>query len=165
MSCSLPIPPTGKPETYDALANALIEVSSAHREASKHFEAALPHLRQASELDGQSQIIRDEVTVMNSRSTALMLEFLSLVQADPHGNIAQTDALMSEAKAVDRRAQALFVNACALTTQASEEMRRGLSVWHEGTAALRVGMERATTLVQEARNHQSNGGNPDAAAA
>ena len=165
MSFSLPIPPRGDPDIYDALANALIEASRAHLEASAHFEAALPHLRQASELDNQSQIIRNESIDMIGRSADLMLEVARLMQADPSGNIAQAIALMSEVKDADRRAQALSAGSAALTRQASGEVTQGLSAWREGTEALRVGVERATTLVQEARNHQTNGGNPDAAAA
>ena len=162
---ALPIPPSGEPDIYEALANALLAASKAHLDASAHFEAALPRLRQARELDDQCQIIRDESIVWVNRAADLMLEVASLARADLQGNIGQAMRLMSDVKDADRRAQALSAGATALTRQASAEVEQGLSIWHEGTETLRVGLERAATLLQEARNHQANGDNPEAQAA
>ncbi|MDE2785908.1 MAG: hypothetical protein OXL37_04525 [Chloroflexota bacterium] len=158
---ALPIPPSGEPDIYEALANALLEASRAHLEASGYFEAALPRLRQARELDDQCQILREESLAMVNRSADLMLEVGSLARADLQGNIAQALALMSDVKEIDRRARALSAGASALLWQASGEAEQGLSIWREGTDALRIGLERAATLLQEASNHQANGDNPD----
>ena len=104
---ALPIPPSGEPDIYEPLANALLEASRAHSEASAYFEAALPQLRQARELDDQCQILREESLAMVNRSADLMLEVASLARADLQGNIAQAQALMSDVKETDRRARAV----------------------------------------------------------
>ena len=156
------LPPPDEPHIHETLIAALIAASTAHLEASSYFEAALPHLGQARELDDQSQVVRNESIAAIDRAADLMLEVAALVQEDPPGNITQAIALMSDVKDADRRAPALSAGAAALTRQASVELEQGLTIWHEGTQALRVGLERASTLLQEGRRRQTNGDAPDA---
>ena len=162
MSFSLPIPPRGDPDIYDALANALIETSRAHLEASAHFEAALPHIDHSINLHKQVEEIMQRSLAAESGAAASIAEAARLIRENSQENIARALELIAEVTAANEQARSISAGSYALTMQASEEMRLGLSAWREGTEALRVGVERATTLVQEARNHQTNGGNPEA---
>ena len=51
-----PLPPPDEPDIYESLIDALIAASTAFREASPHFEAALPRLRRAFELHEEVQL-------------------------------------------------------------------------------------------------------------
>ena len=165
MSISLPIPPTGDPETYDALANALIVANSAQLEASERFEAGLRNIEHSLNLHKQIEEITQRSFSAESGAAGLIIEAARLIRENPQENIARALELIAEVMAANEQARSISAGSYALTRQASGEVTQGLSAWHEGTEALRVGIERATTLVQEARNYQSNGGNPDAAAA
>ena len=156
-----PLPPPNEPDIYESLINALIAASVGFREASPHFEAALTHMRQAFELDREVQEIVEESAAVSEHATELLLEAVAMVQADPRGNITEALALSAQATAISRRARDTSAQSTALTARASIEMTQGLEVWHRGSESLRIGLERATTLLQAARGRQTNGGNPD----
>ena len=157
-----PLPPPDEPDIYEALINALIAASTAFREASPHFEAALPHMRRAFELDREVQDRLEESVAVSERATELLLEAVALVQADPLGNITEALALSAQATVISRQARDISAQSTALTARSSIEMTQGLEIWHRGSESLRVGLERATTLLQAARRHQTNGDAPDA---
>ena len=159
------LPPPGEPDIYEGLANALIAASNAFLEAEPHLDAALPHLRNAVELDRQCGDILDLMLVVSSEAEALLVEGVALLDADPQGNLAQARAKFAEMREAHRRGRALSAGASALTREANAEVTKGLAIWREGTYALRTGLERATTILQEVRRHQTNGDTPDAAAA
>lgn len=156
------LPPPDEPDIYESLINALVAASTAFREASPYFAAALPHMRRSIELDRQVQDIVEESIGISERATELLLEAVALVQADPQGNVAEALALSAQATATSRRARNVSAQATGITAQATVEMLRGVEIWHEGSESLRVGLERATTLLQAVRRPQTNGDAPDA---
>ena len=157
-----PLPPPDEPDIYESLINALIAASTAFREASPHFEAALPHMRRALELDREVQVMLEESAAVSERATELLLEAVALVQADPLGNITEALTLSAQATAVSRQARDISAQSTASTALATVEMTQGLEIWHRGSESLRVGLERATTLLQAARRRQANGDASDA---
>ena len=160
-----PVLPPDEPDIYEALIEVLITASTAHLEASGYFEVGLKHIDQSIELHRHSEEVMERSFAVEQEAAGLMSEAVQLIQANPQENITRAIALIAEASEVNRQARAISAGAYALTRQASDEMRQGLSVWNEGTAALRIGLDRAATLLQEVRRHQSNGGTPDAQAA
>lgn len=87
------------------------------------------------------------------------------MQADPQSNREQARERIAELQEKHDQKEALLAGAAALTREASAETRQGLEIWGAGAAALRVGLARAATMLQQVRRHQSNGGAPDAHAA
>ncbi len=156
------LPPPDEPDIYEGLINALIAASTAHREASERFQVGLPYVHRAFELHEQVRQIVEESNVAWEESTELLLEAVGLVQADPQGNIVRAMALSAQASVASRRARAISEQTTVLMQQASAEFMRGMEVWNEGSESLRVGLERATTLLQSARRRETNGDNPDA---
>ena len=155
-------PPPDEPDIYEGLINALIAASTGFREASVHFEAGLPHMRRAFELHEEVRLIIDEAYPVSAEATTLLLEAVVLVQADPQGNAAQALALSARVTADLNRARTAAPQVSALLQQASTEMLDGIAIWNQGSESLRVGLERATTLLQSARRRPTNGDNPDA---
>ena len=160
-----PVPPPDEPDIYEALIEVLITASTAHLEASSHFEIGLKHIDQSLELHRHSEEVMEQSLAVEQEAARLMSEAVRLIRSDPQENITRAIALMADAGEVNRRARAISAGAYAITRQASDEMRQGLSIWGEGTAALRIGLERAATLLQQARRRQTNGDRPDAQAA
>ena len=159
------LPPPDEPDIYGSLINALVAASTAFRESSPYFEAALPRIRRAFELHQEVQLAIDAAYPASAETTALLLEGVALIQADPRGNAERALALSAQATAELNRARAAAPQVSPLLEQASIEMLEGMEIWHRGSESLRVGLERATTLLQAARRPQTNGGNPDAPAA
>ncbi len=156
------LPPQDEPNIYEALADALIAASTAFLEAEVHFDASRPYMDQSLELLRQSELIDNEANATSERAYDLMSEYRELTDADPRGNIDQARALMAEVLETRRRTQALRAGAVALTQQALAESRQGQTIRDKGTRALRIGLERATTLLQQARRRPTNGDAPDA---
>ena len=156
------LPPPDEPDIYESLINALVAASTAFRESSPYFEAALPYMRRALELDRQVQDISEESAAVSEQATALLLEAVAMVQANPQGNVIEALALSAQATSHSRQARTISSRATALTAQASVQMLQGLEIWGRGSESLRVGLERATTLLQQARRRQTNGDAPDA---
>ena len=155
------LPPPDEPDIYESLINALIAASSGFREASTHFEAALPHMRRALELDRQILDIIEESGSVSADTTSRLLEAVRLVQDDPRRNVTEALAMTAHVTAELRRARSITAQSAVLNAHASVEMVRGLETWHQGSESLRTGLERATTLLQAARRPPTNGGNPD----
>ena len=159
------LPPPGEPDIYEGLASALIAASNAFLEAEPHLDAALPHLRQAVELDRQCGDILDLMLAASSEAEALLAEGIALLDANPRENLWEARTKFEEMRDYHRRGRALSAGASALTREANAEVTKGLTIWREGTNALRTGLERATVIFQEVRRHQTNGDTPEAAAA
>ena len=157
-----PLPFPDEPDIYESLIDALIAASTAFREASPHFEAALPRMRRAFELDRDVQVMVEESAAVSERATELLLEAVALVQTDPLGNITEALALSAQATAISRRARDISAQSTSLTARASIKMAQGMETWHRGSESLRVGLERSTTLLQAAWRSQTNGDAPDA---
>ena len=156
------LPPPDEPDIYEGLINALIAASTAHREASERFQVGLPYINRSFELHRQVHAIMEESRTASEEATEILLEAVSLVQDDPQGNIVRAMALSAQATAASRRARAISAETAALTQQASVEFTRGMGIWNQGSESLRVGLERATTLLQQARRRPTNGDAPDA---
>ena len=156
------LPPPDEPDIYESLINALIAASTAFRESSPYFEAALPRIRRAFELHQEVQLAIDAAYPASAETTALLLEAVALIQADPRGNAERALALSAQATAELNRARAVAPQISPLLQQASIEMLEGMEIWHQGSESLRVGLERATTLLQAVRRPQTNGDAPDA---
>ncbi len=158
-----PVPSPDEPDIYEALIDYLEAASAAHREASFHFEAALPQINRGIALHRESQGIMNEANALSDEATEALLEAVALVQDNPQTNIIRAMGLAAQATAASRRARIISGQSLELTQQAYEEVAQGLAVWSEGSQLLRDGMARATTLLRVTRRRQTNGGNPDAA--
>ena len=156
------LPPPGEPDIYESLIGVLVAASTAFRESSPYFEAALPRIRRAFELHEEVRLAIDAAYPASTETTALLLEAVALIQADPRGNAERALALSAQATAELHRARAAAPQVSPLLQQASIEMLEGMEIWHHGSELLRVGLERATTLLQAARRPQTNGDAPDA---
>lgn len=159
------VPPQDEPDINEVLIDYLEAASAAHREASFHFEAALPQLNLGIELHRQSSDIMREADVVSDEATEMLLEAIALVQENPQGNIVRAMGLAAQATAASRRARVISSQSYELTQQAASEITQGMTVWSEGSRLLREGLEQATTLLQASRRRQTNGGRPDAPAA
>jgi hypothetical protein len=156
------VPPPDEPDIYESLINALIAASTGFREASVHFEAGLPHMRRAFELHEEVRLIIDAAYPVSAETTTLLLEAVALIQADPQGNATQALALSAQVTADLNRTRTVAPHVPALLQQASTETLDGIAIWNQGSESLRIGLERATTLLQAARRRQTNGDMPDA---
>ena len=159
------LPPPGEPDIYEALIEAMIIASTAHLEADVYFRDGLKHLKHAIELYRQMAAVEGEMHAAADEAEALLSEGVALLDADPKGNLAQARAKFAEMREVHRRGRSMSAGASALMREASAEITKGLEIRDEGTHALRIGLERATTILQEVRRHQTNGDTPDATAA
>lgn len=160
-----PVPTPGEPDFYESLADALLTASAAFLEAEPHFRVGMAHLRNCVELDRQVDLIDQQVRRVSTEAQQLASESIELTQADLPGNLARVRELMAEFREKHDQISALLAGAAALTREATAETTKGLEIWGVGSAALRVGLERAATLLQQARRRQTNGGTPDALAA
>ena len=160
-----PVPTPGEPDIYASMADALLTASKAFLEAEPHFRAGLAHMRNCTELDRQVGLIDQQAHRASVEAHLLISEYTDLMRADPQGNLERARDLMAEVREKHIQTEALLAGAAALTREASAETMKGLEIWGTGAAALRVGVERATTLLQQARRHHTNGGTPDAQAA
>ena len=156
-----PVPSPGEPDIYEALIDYLEAASAAHREASFHFEAALPQLNRGIALHRESQGIMNEANALSDEATELLLEAVALVQDNPQANIIQAMGLAAQATAASRRARIISSQSQELTQQAYEEVAQGMTVWNEGSRLLREGLDRASALLRGMRRRQTNGGAPD----
>ena len=159
------VPTPGEPDIYESLADALFTASTAFLEAEPHFRAGLAHMRNCTELDRQVGLIDQQAHRASAEAHQLISEYTELMQSDPQGNLERARALMAEVREKHTQTEALLAGAAALTREASAETMKGLAIWGVGADALRAGLERATTLLQQARRHHTNGGTPDAQAA
>ena len=160
-----PVPTPGEPDIYESLADALFTASTAFLDAEPHFRDGLAHMRNCAELDRQVGVIDQQAHRASAEAHQLLSEYTDLMQADPQGNLVRARELMAVVREKHTQTEALLAGAAALTREATAETMKGLEIWGVGAAALRVGLERATTLLQQARRHHTNGGTPDAQAA
>ena len=158
------LPPEGEPDIYEVLIEVLIIASTAHVEAYGHFRDGLQHIKHSIDLYRQAGDLEGEMHAAADEAEALLSEGVALLDADAQGNLAPARAKFAEMREIHRRGRALSAGASALTREASAEITKGLEIQEEGTHALRIGLERATTLLREARRHQTNGDTPEAAA-
>ena len=159
------VPHHDEPDIYEVIAEALIAASKAHMEASAHFEDGLKRIRHCLDLHRQSEEVMERSLAAETEAAGLMAEAAELTRHNSQENIARAIALIAQVAESNRQARAMSAGAYALTRQASDEMLRGLAVWSEGTKSLQVGVERAATLLQQARRQPTNGDAPDTLAA
>ena len=160
-----PVPTPGEPDIYEVLLDALIAASTAFLDAESHFQASYPYMTQSIALHGQADLVSEQARRASHDASGLMAEYLALMQDNPQENLARARDLMAEVRDAHDRAQALYAGSLALSRQALVETEQGMAIWNDGAQALRTGLERATTLLQQARRHHTNGGTPDAQAA
>ena len=159
------LPPEGEPDIYEVLIEVLVIASTAHLEAYGHFRDGLQHIKHSIELYRQAGDLEGEMHATADEAEALLSEGVALLDANPRENLGKARAKFAEMRDCHRRGRALSAGASALVREASAEITKGLEIRDEGTHALRIGLERATTLLREVRRHQTNGDTPEAAAA
>ncbi len=155
-----PVPPPDEPDIYEALIDYLEAAGAAHREASFHFEAALPQINRAQRMHRESSDIMREADARSDEAAELLIEAIALVQDNPQGNIIRAMGLAAQATSASRRARIISGQAYELTRQAADEMAQGLAVWSAGSQSLRDGLERASRLWRARRRRQTNGDSP-----
>ena len=159
------VPHQDEPDIYESLADALIAASTAYLDADPYYEAGMTHLRQASELDQKSEELAVQAGMIMEQAYTLFSEYCALTGTDPQQNIDQARELMVEIRDLHRQERALRGGAAALGRQSLSETMQGMEIRAKGHEALRTGLERAATLLQQARRRPTNGDTPDTLAA
>lgn len=159
------VPHQDEPDIYESLADALIAASTAYLDADPYYEAGMTHLRQARELDQQGGELAVQAGLIMEQAYTLFSEYRALTDTNPQQHIDQARELMVEILDLHRREQALRAGVAALGRESLSETMQGMEIRAKGHEALRTGLERATTLLQQARQRPTNGDAPDTLAA
>ena len=159
------LPPPGEPDIYQSLLDAMVQASQTMRTANAAYAAALQPLRQAMERIGQHTAMLEQVGNLSTRAQEASREALSVPLDDSPERMRYAAALFGQAADLHHEAAAVAREIHLSMLQASPLLMQGIEMMLVASEEHRIGLERATTLLQQARRHQTNGGRPDAQAA
>ena len=160
-----PVPVPGEPDIYAALLNAMVQASGTMRAANAAYAAALQPLRQAMERIGRHTAMLEQVGELSDRAYAVSREALAMPLQDSPERMRQAAAMFGQAADLHREAAVTAREIHFSMLQASPLLMQGIEMMLAASEEHRIGLERATMLLQQARRRQTNGGAPDALAA
>ena len=159
------LPPPDEPDIYEALLAALVQASETIRVANAAYAAALPLLRQAMEMLQRQTVLMEQVGELSNRARLASREAESLANQDRPETMRQARTLFEQAAELHGEAAAVARRIYFAMMQASPLMLQGVAATLAASEEHRIGLERASTLLQQARRRQTNGDRPDAQAA
>lgn len=159
------LPPADEPDIYESLLNAMVQASGTMRAANAAYAAALQPMRQAMERIGRHTALLEQVGELSDRASAASREALAMPLRDSPERMRQAAAMFGQAAELHREAAVTAREIHFSMLPASPLLMQGIEMMLAASEEHRIGLERAVTLLQQARRHQSNGGAPDVAAA
>ena len=159
------LPPPGEPDIYEALLTAMVQASETTRIANAAYAAALQPLRQAMEMLPRQTVLMEQVAELSSRARLASREAESLANQDSPERMRQARLLLEQAAELHGEAAAVARRIHFAMMQASPLLLQGIEASLAASEEHRIGLERATLLLQQARRRQTNGDTPNIQAA
>ena len=159
------LPPPGEPEIYEALLTAMVQASETTRVANAAYAAALQPLRQAMEMAAREAGMLDRLGELSDRAHAASRDAIAMANQGGVERMRQAETLFEQAAALRREAAVAARQINFSAQQASALMLQGIEASLAASEEHRIGLERATSLLQQVRRRQSNGDTPEAQAA
>ena len=159
------LPPPDEPDIYEALLAALVQASETIRVANAAYAAALQSLRQAMEMAAREPELLDQLGELYNRAHIAYRDAASMAHQGGAERMQQAETLFEQAAGLRREAAVLARQINLSVQQASALMLQGVAATLAASEEHRIGLERATSLLQQARRRQTNGDRPDAQAA
>ena len=143
----------------------MVQASETLRAANAAYAAALQPLRQAMEMLPQQTVLMEQVGELSNRARLASREAESLDNQDRPETMRQARILFEQAAQLHGEAAAVARQIYLAMMQASPLFLQGIAASLAASEEHRIGLERATSLLQQARRRQTNGDRPDAQAA
>lgn len=159
------LPPPGEPDIYQSLLDAMVQASQTMRTANAAYAAALQPLRQAMESIGRTGELMEQAGELSDRAHEISQAAHNHTDQADQAGLLESGRMFRRAAELHGEARVLARQSYFAILQASPLIMEGVAAMLEASEEHRIGLERATTLLQQARRHQTNGGRPDAQAA
>lgn len=159
------LPPPGEPDIYQSLLDAMVQASQTMRTANAAYAAALQPLRQAMDRISRHTELLERVGHLSEQAHKASREALEVPLNDSPERMREAATLLGQSAELHREAAITAREIHFSMLQASPLLMQGIEMMMAASEEHRIGLERATTLLQQSRRHQSNGETPGAQAA
>ena len=159
------LPPPGEPDIYQSLLDAMVQASQTMRTANAAYAAALQPLRQAMETIARTGELMEQAGELSERAYEISQAAHNRTDSVDQDGLLESSRMFRRAAELHREARMLARQAYFAILQTSPLIMEGVAAMLDASEEHRIGLERATTLLQQSRRHQSNGETPGAQAA
>ncbi len=159
------LPPPDEPDIYEVLIDVAVQAGETIRVANEAYAAALQPLRRAMEMLPQQTVLMEQVGELSNRARLASREAESLANQDGPEAMRQARILFEQAAELHGEAAEVARQIYFSMMQASPLIQQGVEEILAASEEHRIGLARATSLLQQARRRRTNGDAPDTRAA
>ena len=159
------LPPPDEPDIYEVLIDVAVQAGETIRVANEAYAAALQPLRRAMEMLPQQTVLMEQVGELSNRAHVASRDAVAMANQGGAERMRQAETLFEQAAELRGEAVVVARQINFLAQQASPLIQQGVEEILAASEEHRIGLARATSLLQQVRRRQTNGDAPDTRAA